>query len=158
MHPPWCPHPYRYLVVKSGTTVGQHHMSSVCGLGCCFVRCTPQVEASAGQEMYYNHVSLTFDQNVGKAELLVNSLQLIWAQTYLPPYRYTLWTFLIFVFVNATHMVVKSDTIVYMCMEFIICWSDRSPGRLMISNTPSIGGASNHLRWEKECGVNSPGF
>ena len=44
---------YRHLVVKSGTTVGQHHMSPACRVGCCFVRCTSQVEASAGQEMYY---------------------------------------------------------------------------------------------------------
>ena len=36
------PHPqYRHLVVKSGTTGGQHHMSSACGSDCCFVRCTP---------------------------------------------------------------------------------------------------------------------
>ena len=32
---------YRHLVVKSGTTAGQHNMSSACGSGCCFVRCTP---------------------------------------------------------------------------------------------------------------------
>ena len=107
-----------------------------------------------------HHVSLTFDQHVGKAELLVvNSLQLIWAQTYLPPpYRHTLWTFHIFVLVNTTHMVVNSDTIVYMCMEVIICQSDRSLDRLTISHAPSIGGTSNHLRWEKEYGGNFPSF
>ena len=55
-------------------------------------------------------------------------------------------------------MVVNSDTIVYMCMEVIICQSDRSPERLMISHAPSIGGTSNHLRWEKVCGGNSPSF
>ena len=45
-----------------------------------------------------------------------------------------------------------------MCMEVIICQSGRSPERLMISPTPSIGGTSNHLRWEKECGGSSPCF
>ena len=34
-------HQYRHLTVKSGTTAGQHDMSSACGSGCCFVRCTP---------------------------------------------------------------------------------------------------------------------
>ena len=33
---------YMHLVVKSGTTAGQHDMSSACGSGCCFVRCTCQ--------------------------------------------------------------------------------------------------------------------
>ena len=81
-------------------------------------------------------------QHLGQADLLVvNSLQLIWAQTYLPPpYRCILWTFHISVFVNTTPMVVNSDTIVCMCMEVIICQSDRSPERLMISQTPFIGG------------------
>ena len=46
----------------------------------------------------------------------------------------------------------------YMGVEVIICQSEMSPERLMISQTPSIGGISNHLRWEKECGGNSPGF
>ena len=45
-----------------------------------------------------------------------------------------------------------------MCMEVISCQSDRSPERLMISRTPSIGEISNQLRWEKECGGNSPSF
>ena len=43
-------------------------------------------------------------------------------------------------------------------MEVIIHQSDRSPERLMISQTPSIGGTSNHLMWEKECEGNSPCF
>ena len=37
-------HPYprnRDLVVRSGTTTGEHDMSSACGSGSCFVRCTP---------------------------------------------------------------------------------------------------------------------
>ena len=55
-------------------------------------------------------------------------------------------------------MVVNSDTIVYMCMEVIICQPDRSPERLMICQIPSIWGTSNHLRWERECGGNSPSF
>ena len=41
---PWClyPHPqYMDLVVKIGTTAGQHGMSSACGSGWCYVRCTP---------------------------------------------------------------------------------------------------------------------
>ena len=38
------------------------------------------------------------------------------------------------------------------------CQSDRSPERLMISHTPSIGGTSNQFRWEKECGGNTPSF
>ena len=60
--------------------------------------------------------------------------------------------------VNIISVVVNSDTIVYMSMEVIICQPDRSPERFMICNTPSIGGTSNHLRWEKECGENSPNF
>ena len=43
-------------------------------------------------------------------------------------------------------------------MEVIICQSDMSPERLMISQIPSIGGTSNQLRWEKEYGGNSPSF
>ena len=55
------PHPqYRYLVIKSGTTAGQHDIWSACGSGWCLVRCTPhshhplcpQVEAFGGQEWY----------------------------------------------------------------------------------------------------------
>ena len=60
--------------------------------------------------------------------------------------------------VNTIPMVVNSDTMVYMCMEVIICQSDMSPERLIVSQTPSIGGTSNQLRWEKECGGNSPSF
>ena len=66
------------------------------------------------------------------------------------------WTFHISVFVNTTAMVVKSYTVLYMCMEVIICQSERSPERLMISQISSIGGTSNQLTWEKECGGNSP--
>ena len=42
--------------------------------------------------------------------------------------------------VDTIPMVVNSDTMVYMCMEVIICQSDMPPERLMISQTPSIGG------------------
>ena len=40
---PWCPTPpqYRHLVVKSGTTAGQHDIWSACGSGWCLIRCTP---------------------------------------------------------------------------------------------------------------------
>ena len=63
---PKCPIPpppqYRHLVVKSGTTAGQHDMSSACRSGGCVVTCIPppnhpicpldgpQVEAYGGQE------------------------------------------------------------------------------------------------------------
>ena len=61
-------------------------------------------------------------------------------------------------FVNTIPMVVNSDTIVYMCMEVIICQPHMSPERLMICQTPSIRGTSSYLRWEKECGGNFPTF
>ena len=44
------------------------------------------------------------------------------------------------VFVNMTNIVVKSYTALYMCVEVMTCQSERSPGRLIISQTPSIGG------------------
>ena len=55
-------------------------------------------------------------------------------------------------------MVMKSYTVLYMYVEVIIFQSDRSPEKLMILQTPSIGGTSNPLMWEKECGRNSPSF
>ena len=55
-------------------------------------------------------------------------------------------------------MVVKSYTVLYMHAEVIICQSDRSTERLMISQTPGIGGTSNQLRWEKKCGGTLPAF
>ena len=75
-----------------------------------------------------------------------------------PPYRHTLWTFHIAAFVNTIAMVVNSDIVVYMCMEGIICQSYGSPERLIISQNPRIGRTSYPLRWEKECGGNSPSF
>ena len=61
LHPllaPWHPHSQcRYLMVKKGTTAGQHDSWSVCGSYWCLVRCTPsphpQVEACSGQGQYY---------------------------------------------------------------------------------------------------------
>ena len=41
-------------------------------------------------------------------------------------------------------------------MEVMICQSERSPEMFMISLTPSLGGTLKHIRWEKECGGNSP--
>ena len=58
----------------------------------------------------------------------------------------------------STALVVNSYTILYMCMEVIICQSDRTPERLVISLNPRIGGTSYQLRWEKRCGKNSPSF
>ena len=46
--------------------------------------------------------------------------------------------FYISVFVNTTAMIVNSYAILYMCMEVIIGHSDRSPQRVMISQTLSI--------------------
>ena len=59
---PQCPHQYRYLVIKSGTTAGQHDMSSACGSGCCFVRCTPSPHAPSmppGRGIWWPRVVLT---------------------------------------------------------------------------------------------------
>ena len=67
------------------------------------------------------------------------------------------WTFHISLLLNITAMVVNSYTVLYMCVEVIICQSDRSsPERKMILQTSSTGGTSNQLRWEKEYGGNSP--
>ena len=52
----------------------------------------------------------------------------------------------------------KSYTVLFMGVEVIICQSEMSPERLMIFQTPSIGGTSDQLRWEKEYGGNSPSF
>ena len=43
-------------------------------------------------------------------------------------------------------MVVKSYTVLYMCMEVLSCQSDRSTERFMISQTAGIGGTSNQVR------------
>ena len=38
-----------------------------------------------------------------------------------------------------TNIVVKSCTVLYMCVEIMICQCERLPERLMISQTPSMG-------------------
>ena len=40
----------------------------------------------------------------------------------------------------------------------MICQSERSPEMFMISQTATIGGTSKHIRWEQECGGNTPSF
>ena len=57
-----------------------------------------------------------------------------------------------------TNIVVKSYTVLHLGIEVIICQSEMSPEGLVISQAPSIGGTSNQLMWEKECGENSPTF
>ena len=52
------------------------------------------------------------------------------------------------VIVNMTNIIVKSYAVQYMCMEVIICQSERSPEIVMISQTYTIGGTSKHIRWE----------
>ena len=42
-----------------------------------------------------------------------------------------------------THIMVKSYTVLYMCVEVMICQSDRSPEMLIISQTPMIVGNEN---------------
>ena len=59
--PPLCPHPkYRHLVVKSGTTAHQHDMSSACGSGWCFVRCTSTPSMPPGRGILWPRVVLTW--------------------------------------------------------------------------------------------------
>ena len=57
-----------------------------------------------------------------------------------------MWTLQISVFVNMTNITVKSYTVQYMCMEVIICQSERSPKIVMISQTPTTEGTSEHIR------------
>ena len=52
------------------------------------------------------------------------------------------------VFVNITNIIVQSYAGQYMCMEVIICHSERSPEIVMLSQTHTIGGTSKHIRWE----------
>ena len=44
-----------------------------------------------------------------------------------------------------THIMVKSYRLLYMCVEVMICQSDRFPEMFMISRTPMIGGTSKHI-------------
>ena len=66
--------------------------------------------------------------------------------------------FYISVFVNTTAMVVNSYAILYMCIDIIICQSDRSLSKVDDISDPWHMGTSNQFRWEKECGENSPNF
>ena len=52
------------------------------------------------------------------------------------------------VFVKMTNIIVKSYTVWYMCMEVIICQSERFPTIVMISQTLAIWGTSKYIRWE----------
>ena len=52
------------------------------------------------------------------------------------------------VFVNMANIIVQSYAGQYMCMEVIICQSERSPKILMISEIHTIGGTSKYIRWE----------
>ena len=54
-----------------------------------------------------------------------------------------IWTLHISVFVSVTNIIVKSYTVLYMCMEVMICQSERSPEILIISQTPTIWGHQN---------------
>ena len=45
-----------------------------------------------------------------------------------------------------------------MCVEVMIYQSEWSPEMFMISQTPIIRGTSKDIKWEKECGENSPSF
>ena len=59
-----------------------------------------------------------------------------------------IWTLHISLFVNMTNIIVKSYTVLYMCMEVIICQSERSSEILMIFQTPMTGGTSKYIRSE----------
>ena len=56
-----------------------------------------------------------------------------------------------YLFVNATNMVVNSNTVNYMCTEIIICESDTSTEMQITYHTPTIWLISNQLTWEKNC-------
>ena len=57
-----------------------------------------------------------------------------------------------------TNIIVKSYTVLYICMEVMICQSQRSPEIFMISQTHRIGETSKHITQEKACGGNSSSF
>ena len=56
-----------------------------------------------------------------------------------------IWKCYISVCINMTNIIVKNDTVVYMCMEAIICHSQMSPEMCMISQTHRIWGTSKHI-------------
>ena len=74
---PW--HPLsqnRNLVVKSGTTSGDHDMLSACGSGCCLVTCTPPPPTPPGRGIYctgavLHQVKLAFGEHLGQIDLFV---------------------------------------------------------------------------------------
>ena len=57
-----------------------------------------------------------------------------------------------------TNIIVKSYTVLYMCLEVIICQFEWSPQIFIISQTTSLWGTSKHIGWEQEYGANSPSF
>ena len=74
------PPQYRHLVVKTGTTAGQHDITSACGSGWCFVRCNPfpitpyvpLMPPGRGSEWWrvvLLQVSMTFCQAMGQADV-----------------------------------------------------------------------------------------
>ena len=54
-----------------------------------------------------------------------------------------------YLFGNATNMVVNSNTVHYMHTEIIICEYDMSPEMQITYHTPTIWLISNQLMWEK---------
>ena len=66
--------------------------------------------------------------------------------------------FHISIYVNTTAKVLNSYAILHMCMEVIICQSDRSPQRVMISQTPSIWEPQISSGGRKNVGKTLPTF
>ena len=56
------------------------------------------------------------------------------------------WTLHMSVFVNITNIIAQSYAVQYMCIEVVICHSERSPKIVMLSQTHTIGGTSKHIR------------
>ena len=69
-----------------------------------------------------------------------------------------IWALHISVFVSMTNIIVKSYAVQHMCMEVIICQSERSPEIVMISQTPTIGGNNNTSDGSRSMAGNSPSF
>ena len=57
-----------------------------------------------------------------------------------------------------THIMVKSYTILYMCVEAMICQSDRFPEMFMISQTPMMGGHQNSSDGSRNVEETLPAF
>ena len=55
-----------------------------------------------------------------------------------------IWTFYISVCISMTNIIVKSHTVVYMCMEVMIWQSQMSPEMFMISQTHRMRGHKTH--------------